>query len=159
MLVDQAQDYMWIGVLPKSGTSCAHTVIISDFYGSFDLCATNIRVCGWIHCEEAGEEKEKLSIFEGVFLVVWCEFFKNKCKVCFTLHLEFFFIWFAYNLGLLYVTSKNSAWDIQCIITTLSFALYSNCKFLFVREQQQQKQQNHSNFPYFSLVVFFFFLF
>lgn len=46
MLVDQAQEYVWIGGLPISGTSCAHILFISDFYEIFDLRASNIRVCG-----------------------------------------------------------------------------------------------------------------
>lgn len=60
ILVEQAQDSRWIGVLPVSENFCAHIFFITDFYES--LCAINIRVCGWTHCEEVGEEQEKLNI-------------------------------------------------------------------------------------------------
>lgn len=47
-----------MGVLPISGTSCAHTFFISDFYGRLIYEPLTSGCVGKLHCEEAGEEKE-----------------------------------------------------------------------------------------------------
>lgn len=62
MLVDQAQEYMWIGDWPLSGTSCVFFIL---FYIYFFLIFMEsliyvplTSVCMGTYTEEAGEKKE-----------------------------------------------------------------------------------------------------
>lgn len=90
-----AQGCMWIGVLPISGNSCAHIFLFLIFVEDLiyvPVTSGPVRECiVWKPIKRKQIKQLEKALPSAV---LW---FKNKCKVCFILHLAYFHLIYTYS--------------------------------------------------------------